>query len=455
MLLNKTQDKIYNFFVGTTLVAVVSFGFFVSVLSFYLGFVEEDVTLSSYNRVLIFFICIICIFISFKTGAYEMFLTKNTVFLLFVYLYYGLIIYHDLYLDTHSNVSFLDNEKNAIMQRILRLVFMPMLALVLFRRKNLDLVFWAQIISFVLFFSLVASLSVLQLNLGDSVDERAEISQDLNSLNIGYTGAIELLLIIFLMTKSNKLLKLFYLFIGLPFSLYVILIAGSRGPLFYSIFIGLYYLFIIDDFKKYRKAISSMMIIIVGLLILNYSLIFDFIKRFNPFFVERIEDALFKGDTSGREWIYITAMEQFFKNPFFGDYFVLTSGEFKGGYPHNILIEALMAIGIIGAVPLFILMIKTFVRVKYIIRNNEDNTWIAIIFLISFLKGLSTWNLYGNELLWISMFIILTYNVQELKKKNHKVIDSIYILISFISLLFIKTFVFLVLPLKEWVSYTC
>lgn len=409
-------DKIYNFFVGITLVTVVSFGFFVSVSSFYLGFVEQDVTLSSYNRILIFFICIICIFISFKTRAYKMFLTKNNVFLLFVYLYYGLIIYYDLYLDTHKDVSFLDDEKNAIMQRILRLVFIPMLALILFRRKNLDLVFWAKIISLILFFSLVASLSVLQLNLGDSVDERAEISQDLNSLNIGYTGATELLLIIFLMTKSSKFLKLFYLFIGIPFSLYVILIAGSRGPLFYSIIIGLYYLFIIDDFKKYRKVISSIMIITLVLLILNYSLIFDFIKKFNPVFVERIEDAIFKGDTSGRDGIYVTALEQFFKNPLFGDYFVLTSGEFKGGYPHNILIEALMALGLVGATPLFILMGKTFVRVKYIIRNNEDNTWIAIIFLISFLKGLSTWNLYGNELLWISMFVILTYNFKELKK---------------------------------------
>lgn len=411
------QDKIYNFFVGTTLVAVVSFSFFFSVLSFYLGFTENDSSFSSYNRILIFFVCTICIYISINTGAYREFLTKNSVFLLLIYGYYGLIIYYNLYFDFHTNVIFLDDEKNAIIQRILRLVFMPMLALILFRRKNLDLVFWAQIISLVLFFSLVASLSVLQLNLGDSVIERAEISQDLNSLNIGYTGATELLLIIFLMTKSSKLLKLFYLFIGLPFSLYVILIAGSRGPLFYSIIIGLYYLFIIDDFKKYRKAISSIMIITVGVLILNYSLIFDFIKIFNPFFVERIEDAIFKGDTSGRDGIYITAIEQFLKNPLFGDYFVLTSGGFKGSYPHNILIEALMAIGIIGAFPLFILMIKTFVRVKYIIRNNEDNTWIAIIFLISFLKGLSTWNLYGNELLWISMFIILTYNFKELKKK--------------------------------------
>lgn len=415
MYLKKIQNKIYDLFAGTSIIAVVSFGFFFSILSFYLGFNEEEGVLNSIGRTFTSLICFFCILVAIRTKLYQLYLTKNAVFLLLLYVYYAGIIYNDLYLVYDSDVVFLDADRNAIMQRIIRLVFIPMLSLIVFRRESLDLVLCAKIIFFILFWSLLASLTILQLNLGDAVEERVGVSGELNSLNMGYWAATEFLLALFLLTKSNKAYKIFYLFLGLPLSLYVIMISGSRGPLLYTVIIALYYLYLSDGSIINKKILKFSIVIFVLILIFDYSFILEIIKGFNPVFVERIEKAINEGDSSGRDGIYMTAIDQFLKKPFFGDYFVLTSGGFKGSYPHNILIEALMAFGLVGAIPLFVLMGKTFYRVHSILKINNDNAWIALFFLISFFKGLSTWNLYGNALLWVSMFIILTYDIKELK----------------------------------------
>jgi O-antigen ligase len=262
-----------------------------------------------------------------------------------------------------------------------------MVAAIIFRRKQLNTLLIAKIIFWIIFISLVGSLSVLKLSIGQEVNERVEVEGELNSLNLGYWGATFFVLTMFLFFKTQNIYRLIYAFAGFPLGFYIVMISGSRGPLLYTILTVYVYVFFADVFKKNKRAINTIAILSLFVLVLNYRLL-----------------------------VSIIAIDQFLKAPIFGDYFVLTSGELKGLYPHNIILEAFMTLGLTGAIPFLILIYKTLLRIRLMLKNNGDNAWVGLIFLISFLKGMSTWNLYGNMLLWVCMAVILTYSTREFNK---------------------------------------
>ncbi|WP_298881811.1 O-antigen ligase family protein [uncultured Polaribacter sp.] len=398
------------------LLSLFSFGLLFSMISSYMGFMGEDNLFSSSIRKFNFFLAFIGVIISLKSKLYQKFLTKELFFLYLLYLYYIFIVKIDLSNIDAAGIVMPTKDKQLIMFRMTRLVFFPMLAVLLFRIRGLNLFKLAKAILISLLVSLILALLVLNLSFGGMVDERLSIEGELNALNMGYWGATLFVLCLFFVTKEkNKIQKIVISSLGFLIAFYIMLISGSRGPILYSLIIFYYYMFITSAFYKVKKIITIVLVFILLILVLDYTILTDIIGTYNPNLEERLISSVEDQEISGRDKLYEIGINQFLSKPITGDYFLLKSGHYKGEYPHNILIEALMTLGLIGAIPFFILLIKTFNRVHYMIKRNDNTSWIALIFLISFFKGMSTWNLYGNLLLWISMGIILSYKMNCIK----------------------------------------
>jgi O-antigen ligase len=416
MPINQFINKLKNNIAVSFFVSVITLSFLFSAISMNLGLPADQSPLNSLARILTLFFAILSIIIVFNTGLYKKYINGNIIFLWLFYCYYIFVVYIDLFDTYNSGVVIRAPEKDLIMVRMTRLVLLPMVAAIIFRRKQLNTLLIAKIIFWIIFVSLVGSLSVLKLSIGQEVNERVEVEGELNSLNLGYWGATFFVLTMFLFFKTQNIYRLIYAFAGFPLGFYIVMISGSRGPLLYTILTVYVYVFFADVFKKNKRVINTIAILSLFVLVLNYRLLVSIISVFNPLLGERVIAAIEEQDSSGRDRIYLIAIDQFLKAPIFGDYFVLTSGELKGLYPHNIILEAFMTLGLTGAIPFLILIYKTLLRIRLMLKNNGDNAWVGLIFLISFLKGMSTWNLYGNMLLWVCMAVILTYSTREFNK---------------------------------------
>jgi oligosaccharide repeat unit polymerase len=298
-----------------------------------------------------------------------------------------------------------------------QLVLLPTFASLIFRIKYLNQKKIAFTVFIAQFVSLSISLIILDLTIGQVVYAQLELEGELNSLNLGYGAATLFVLCVFILFKYNTFTTRIIGLSGGVLSLYFLMIAGSRGPLLYSFLILLYCIYFSNYNKNIKRFIVFIIITLVLIFIVNHTIFTDIIGAYNPVLEERLISSIENNEISGRESLYEIGLNQFLENPFFGNYFVLTSGSYVGEYPHNIILEAFITFGLFGAIPFMILLYKTFVRVNLMVKNNLDIFWIGLVFLISFFKGLSTWNLYGNTLLWLSMGIILTYKIENLKNR--------------------------------------
>lgn len=383
-----------------------------------MGFTGEDNLFATVIRRINFILAIFSIFIGIYINIYQRHLTKNSALLILFYILYYFVVYYDLYYTDIASIYFNNKEKELILIRMSRLVLIPVIASLIIRIEGFKNIRLIIAICWSLFVSLILALFVLNISFGSSVAERMEIEGELNSLNMGYWSATLFLLLVYLFFQFKNKIKFIPYLPALLLSLYLMVAAGSRGPLIYSFIIVYYYFSFVEVGKIYKRVGNVISFIVVLIVIIDYTVVTDIIGMYNSDLQERLISSVENQEISGRDRIYITALNQFVESPIFGSFFVLETGWYKGQYPHNILIEALITFGLLGAIPFFIFIYKTLKRTHFLIKKNHRMSWLGLIFLISFFKGLSTWTLYGNTLLWMSMFVILTFNLKEIKSKS-------------------------------------
>src|SRR5690606_721606 len=114
------------------------------------------------------------------------------------------------------------------------------------------------------------------------------------------------------------------------------------------------------------------------------------LSGFHSGFIQRVLLSFESGDSSGRDVIYATMWEQIKDAPIFGQYFVVKSGEYIGYYPHNMVLEALGATGIIGGVFFVVWLVRMVVRSVKFINIKDERVWIALLFIQYMLFGMSS-----------------------------------------------------------------
>ncbi len=222
----------------------------------------------------------------------------------------------------------------------------------------------------------------------------------LNPITIAYHG--ELLALLSLISISGRKWQHSLLFSGFfILGLFVLLLGASRGPLISFAVISFFILIA----KLYTARKSSVFFAklfaypIVALFIFLYG-IAPKIDWSNLTVFKRIEAWMtgsYAASLDNRDDKYLFAWNQFVENPIIGDQFV----DKLGGYPHNLFLESLMALGLIGGSIFFSLIIYTLYKVFFLVINKYQLLEFSILSLSVILASITSGSLFASYGFWI------------------------------------------------------
>lgn len=225
----------------------------------------------------------------------------------------------------------------------------------------------------------------------------------INPLTLSYCAALIIVGTIFylLHNKSSKFIKIISI-VSIILALVPLYLGASRGSVF-AIIIPFLIMFFSETRISFQTKVkrSLYLIIFVALLVyldrLSGSGLLDRVLSTQSDIEQGNSEAI-------RLTIWKTAWNQFMNNPFFGDKLQVGNQYY---YAHNILIEVLQSLGIIGFVPFIILIINSMKITLNIFKNHKRYIWISVIFIQAFVQHLFSGNLATAIWFWVSMGILI------------------------------------------------
>ena len=161
-------------------------------------------------------------------------------------------------------------------------------------------------------------------------------------------------------------------------------------------------------------------------------MIIETLRPYVPRAAEKLELTFKEGDTNGRFDMdneegstYIIGLKQFASSPIYGSNFrLITYRYFRGHYPHNVFIEMLITMGLLGTIPFILLLLKAYKKVlKVIKRGNLQDPQLCclVIFLGVFLQLQTSWSIVANAAFWTFFYIMCIFDLKIVERKPNKV----------------------------------
>jgi hypothetical protein len=234
----------------------------------------------------------------------------------------------------------------------------------------------------------------------------------INPITISLYGAYLFVLSLVLLTTNQLAVTTFQkalVMVSMMLGLLNLVLGASRGPMLFTV---LAFVTVLLNAWRLNRFSSRGLFIFLGVLsalfVFFYFFVWPLIADIDFEFISRIAFSLEGGvDGEDRDLSIAAAWQDFLHNPVIGSSFV---GTLDGYYPHNIVVEALMATGILGGIwflaYLFIVLFKCFV-----LLYKKISFPFAIIMLGIIASSLLSGSLFMGVDLWPwSVFIISLYN---------------------------------------------
>jgi O-Antigen ligase len=240
---------------------------------------------------------------------------------------------------------------------------------------------------------IVCAMAVLMNLLGlgaesSQAEITTRISYDaINPITLGHAATTTLIAAICsLQTQLGRLRQTGLLFVC-SVAVTCLILAGSRGPI-----ISLTACVIIFAFATRRWRWLWLVALLPAILI------------FNPEgeLLNRFTDVSEDGSSLERLAIQGNAVSQFLDYPIFGSAFVELV---MLDYPHNLLIETAMALGIVGLFMLLLVLLKTGLLAVRQIRKGEF--LFVLLFVQYFIGAQFSGSIYGSSGLWATTVVLL------------------------------------------------
>ena len=196
---------------------------------------------------------------------------------------------------------------------------------------------------------------------------------------------------------------------------YIDIVSTKRGPILWTIVV----LFVMHWFRNklnLKYLVFLMFVILIGYLSVDF--ILDKISESMPLTASRIRDALYHGDTASRldfsqknDSGYFLAINQFFSSPVIGSYYrLITNGIFKGCYPHNVFLEIMITMGLLGFLPFMYLIKEIFKKSFRYLRNHMEDKFelLFVLFLAIFFSLFTTGTILLNYGFWTFLCLLST-----------------------------------------------
>lgn len=176
----------------------------------------------------------------------------------------------------------------------------------------------------------------------------------------------------------------------------VCLVSGGRGAFVFIIFISLYFAYsYLKNSKKHRMRTIAVLIIIAAVVVWLINR-FDVMESAGML---RVMDKMMEDEH--REILYHRAYEAFIASPILGNG-VGSVWWTVGFYSHNMILDLLSEVGILGTTIVFIILIKTALKLLRLFRYNH----IFLFFMIVMLGALVRSMFSGYWVAAIKLFFI-------------------------------------------------
>jgi len=214
-----------------------------------------------------------------------------------------------------------------------------------------------------------------------------------------------LILIIFflLFFRAYSPIKWMALF-AVPFLLYCVVVANSRGPLVGVAITGIMMILLSSSRDRVTKIGGSILLVLVTMVV-------GWILKIPIFSALTSRMMNESGVTVGRSGdlrlkIWEISWNQFLDNPLLG----VDIHQPFGGTVHNSVIEVFMATGLVGAIFFFIHIGITLRYCRHIMVNNRSiaGDFIIAMFFMSFVGSFFSGALYGITGFWVLSFLIIS-----------------------------------------------
>jgi O-antigen ligase len=178
--------------------------------------------------------------------------------------------------------------------------------------------------------------------------------------------------------------------------------AGSKGPFLAAL--GVFVVWILGLSKSVYKSLFFLFAsVLIGYLMFDFFT--EFMKNISPILYERVfetDDLL-----SERDILYHYALDVFYRNPLTGGSFGIYLNPGESIYAHNILLDSLMQMGLIGAVMMIYILISIVKRIFQIIFFKENYYWIGLLLMQAIMLLMVSGSVYTEPT--FSIFIVLLF----------------------------------------------
>ncbi len=332
----------------------------------------------------------------------------NHFFLIF-WIIYIIRLVNDVIID---NVTVGDYGSIAILSFAIGNCFLPFIAITLgskhictnFLIRNF---FYTALLSNIL----ITAITIIQNNgfnlaiflLRASIVGSDDTALVINTITISLFGEILILISAFLIKRNSLNVPEFIKYAALLLGILNLVMGASRGPMIGTILglLFLLYAFRPNSLRIKRKSVYYYIIgIIVAILIVGK---IDWNENFEAF--RRITDFLANRNSTfevkeARDFEWAAAWNQFLNHPILGDKII---NDYDGFYPHNIYLEVLQSVGLVGAIPFFTGLL---LALRNMLKQQKEA--IPYILIPNIIAGITSGSLYFNTGFWISIALVST-----------------------------------------------
>lgn len=218
----------------------------------------------------------------------------------------------------------------------------------------------------------------------------------LSPLALSYSGALTIVLCIykFVITKEKNKLQILYLTSTIILSFIMFLLGSSRG----SVIALMFTLPLFLIYSPLRQKIGLVMLSILSTPVVIWALEASGSSIFTRM-GNTVED---KG--GGRESLWKDAFMHFIEHPILGGKI-----EIGGIYPHNIILEILMATGILGAILILPVIIKGFKLGIENLRYDNTKLFVILIMIQGLTQHMFTAGFYTSTLLFAPIAMVFSF----------------------------------------------
>lgn len=347
-------------------------------------------------------------------------ISKPPLAVIILWLYWIALILRIFY-DTNIRVDVRVNDTGQLWFYILGIILPAMFSIMQSYRsidldKALKWVYFGTVLTMAL--SLFNNTSLL-LDASE-ITGRAEGNLALNTISFGHLGTMGIVLSLYLLSKGKTSLIKKILFITVMLLSFLIMMrAGSRSPVLALLVILLFWLF--TRGKNLVLGISIVAVLVIFLVIfIEYVL--DFMGDISPVMEARLRMSIYEGDTSYRNTLYEEAFHAFLDNPILGQQFALFDNSGGFFYPHNIIIEAFMALGILGGLAMIYILWIAVKKSYFLIKTKDPHFWVCLILIQQIVLSMLGQFYYNQILNVLLVFVLIHANANlRINKKSHYV----------------------------------